>query len=181
MKKVIILIFLVCGIFSCDDSKDIERFEEYMNVYIPLTIEKNSILQTIPLVKNSVNFVEIPHLNFANDTLFLLGAYCGGMVAPPEDLHVEFSFIPDSLVSLQKKNVPQSVYRQLPEDYYSIENWNVTIPKGHENGYLPVNLKLSQIPAGSKFILPIQISKVSKYDLDLEKSFILLAIHKPDK
>ncbi|RHJ86708.1 DUF1735 domain-containing protein [Parabacteroides sp. AM08-6] len=181
MKKVILFISIICCIFSCNDSKDIDRIEEYMNVYIPLCVEKNSILQTVPLVKNSVNFVEISNFNFNSDTLFLLGAYCGGTLAPSEDLKVEFSLATDSLVSLQKKNVSQSVYQQLPEKYYSIENWNVTIPKGHENGYLNVNLKLSQIPAGSKFILPIRINSVSKYDLDPEKSFILLAINKPDK
>lgn len=181
MKGLMLLILLSCFMFSCNDSKDIDRDEEYMNVYIPLTNQKNSVLQMIPIVKNSVNFVEMSNLNFSADTLFKLGAYCGGMVSPATDVKVEFSLITDSLVSLQKKQVPQSDYQLLPEQYYSVNNWNVTIPKGHENGYLEINLRLSQIPAGSQFILPVQIAQVSSYMLDPDRSFILLAINKPDK
>lgn len=181
MRRLLFLLLATSFMFSCNDAKDIDRDEEYMNVYIPLTIQKNSVLQTIPIVKNDVNFVELSGLNFASDTLFTLGAYCGGMVAPSEDLQVEFALLPDSLVSLQKKNVPQSVYQLLPENYYSVDNWNVTIPKGRENGYLDVNLKLSQIPAGSKYVLPVRISHVSRYMLDPGRSFILLAITKPEK
>lgn len=181
MKKLMFLIMLSCFMFSCNDAKDIDRDEEYMNVYIPMTIQKNSVLQTVPIVRNSVNFVEMSGLNFSADTLFQLGAYCGGMVAPLEDLALELSLETDSLASLQNKKVPQSTYQLLPEKYYSVDNWNVTIPKGHENGYLNVNLKLSQIPAGSRFILPVRISKVSNYMLDPERSFILLAINNPDK
>ena len=183
MKKIISFLFLICclSIISCNDSKDIDRLEEYMSIYIPRTIEKSTTLQTVPLVKNNVNFVELSGLDFKRDTTFVLGVYCGGTVAPSEDVHVKLALETDSLVSLQKKNVPQSVYVQLPENFYSIDNWNVIIPKGRENGYLNIDLKLSQIPARSKYILPVRIDNISKYALNPEMSFILLAINKPDK
>lgn len=175
MKNFLLLCFCGLLLYGCQDPT-IERSEEYMNVYIPLIHEKAALLQTVPIITNTVNYVELERLEFSKDTTFYLGAYCSGMVLPSEDVNVEFSLAIDSLTSLQKKGTPQSAYSLLPSEYYSIDSWETKIPKNQVNGYLKIELKTSSIPVGSNFILPIQISKISNYQLDQPNSFILLGI-----
>lgn len=179
MKKFLLSYF--CGLFllGCQDPT-VERSEEYMSVYIPMVQEKKALLQTVPIVANSVNYVELEKLEFSKDTTFYLGAYCSGMVLPSEDIKVEFSLASDSLSSLQRKGVAQSAYTILPQEYYSIDSWEATIPRNKSNGYLKIMLGTSAIPAGSNFILPIKITKISKYQLDISNSFILLGIRNQD-
>lgn len=181
MKKHLLFLWLACCIYGCNDPTDVTREDEYMHVYIPLTIEKNSVLQTVPIVYNDVNFVAMDKLDFSKDTLLLLGAYCGGTNLPAKDIRVEFSLATDTLLSLQNKPVPQAIYQLLPENYYSVNSWSQTIPKRNTNCYMEIEIKLTQIPEGSKFILPVKVNDVSNYAIDPEKSFILLGIDKPVK
>ena len=167
--------------YGCDNPRDIDRQDEYMNVYLPMTIEKNNILQHVPLIYNDVNFLELEGLNFSKDTTFVLGAYCAGTNFTSQDVSVDFSLANDILLSLQSKPVPQAAYQLLPESYYTVNSWNQSITKGETNCYMNIELKLTQLPAGSHFILPVKVDKVSKYNIDPEKSFILLGISKPSK
>ena len=175
MKNFLLLCFCWILIYGCQDPT-IERNEEYMNVYIPMVKEKEALLQTVPIINNSVNYVELKKLDFSKDTTLYLGAYCSGMVLPSEDIEVEFSLATDSLTSLQKKGDSQSNYLILPKEYYIIDSWKTIIPRHKTNAYLEILLKTSSIPAGSNFILPVKISNISKYQLDMSNSFILIGI-----
>lgn len=175
MNKVILYSFCGLLLFGCKDPV-VERSEEYMNVYIPMVQKKETLLQMAPIVTNTVNYVELENLKFDKDTTFYLGVYCGGMVLPSEDVKVEFSIATDSLSSLQKKGVFQSNFTMLPQEYYSIDSWETIIPRNKTTGYLEIILRTSDIPVESNFILPIKVSNVSKYQLDLPNSFILLGV-----
>lgn len=171
------LLFCCCGLllYGCQDPT-VERSEEFMYVSIPFVHEKAALLQTVPIITNTVNYVELEGLEFSKDTTFYLGAYCSGMVLPSGNVQVEFSLATDSLSSLQKKGVPQSAYSLLPDEYYSIDSWETIIPEKQVNGYLEIKLKTASIPIGRNYILPIKISKISNYQLDQPNSFILLGI-----
>lgn len=178
MFRIIIIILMTLTLLIQCESPEVSRQEEYMKVYIPMVQQKNSTLQTSPLILNSVNFVPLNELDFSKDTTLFVGVYCGGMVLPDENIFVEFELETDSLTSLQKKNSVQSSFSLLPEQYYSIDSWKVEIPRNNVNGYLKVNLKNTLIPEGSKYILPLRIKQVSKYEIDPSTSFILLGIEK---
>lgn len=175
MKNFLLLCFCGLLIYGCQDPT-VERSEEYMNVYIPMVQEKETLLQTVPIITNSVNYVELENLDFSKDTTFYLGAYCSGMVLSSEDIEIEFSLATDSLTSLQRKGASQSKYSILPQEYFTIDSWETVIPRQKTNGFLEILLKTSSIPAGSNYILPVKISNISKYQLDLPNSFILLGI-----
>lgn len=179
MRKFILLFLTSLSFFwiACEDPA-VPRQEEYMTLYLPMVQEKSSVLQAFPLVSNTVNYVELDKLSFERDTLLKIGVYCGGMVVPQQEVKIEFALATDSLSSLQQKGVPESSYPLLPEEYYSIASWNVTIPQGNPNGYLEVQLKNTEIPQGGQFILPLKIKSTSVYTLNEAASFILLGINK---
>ena len=175
MRNKLLLLLMVIFAAGCEDP-NVERDPEYMNIYIPKSHEKSDLLQTVPIVYNTVNFVKLTGLDFNKDTVLLVGAYCGGMILNGGDITLEFALAEDSLASLQNKPVSQAVYKNLPAEYYTVDNWTVRIPKNDTNGYLKVNLKNSLIPENSQFILPLRIKSSSKYSIDPSFSFILLAI-----
>lgn len=178
MKKVFYLSCIMMTMFlsRCYDP-DVERDEEYMTIYIPMCQEKISTLQNIPLVENTVNFVPL-HLNTEKDTLLKVGVYCGGMVLPAKDINLKMGLELDSLISLQEKDVPQSVYKLLPENYYTVDSWDITIPRGQISENLNINIKCSEIPSGSNYVLPLKIVNTSDYTINSASSFLLLGINK---
>lgn len=169
-------VFLILFAGACSDPYKLP--EEYMQVFIPLVTDKAEVLQEVPLVKNSVNFVPVQALGFEKDSLFRLGIYCSGTNNPSEDIHVKLALATDSLQALQRKGIPQSGYLMLPESLYSVKSWEVVIPKGQECAYFDVELKNTRIPEGSTYILPIKIEYVSKYAYKESNSFILLGFER---
>lgn len=178
MKKVFYLSCVIMTMFlsKCYDPS-VERDEEYMTIYIPMCQEKISTLQNIPLVENTVNFVPL-HFKTEKDTLLKVGVYCGGMILPMADINLKMGLELDSLISLQEKGVPLSVYKLLPENYYTVDSWDITIPKGQVSENLNIDIKYSEIPSGSKYVLPLKIVNSSDYAINRASSFLLLGINK---
>jgi hypothetical protein len=177
MNKFLFTFMLGAGVLATSCNKDPERPQEYMTVYMPLVgNNKAERLRDVPIVFNTVNLLENIKFSKERDTVFNLGIYCGGSIMPQQDIALKLALATDSLTSLQKKGVSQSVYTLLPAEYYNIDSWEANIPQGEVMTYFPISIKTSAIPQDSQYVLPIRIESTNVYELDNSRSFILLAI-----
>lgn len=145
MVKKTIMLILIGALFlfqACyDDYK--ENFD-YTTTYFPRQFPLRTLVE-----------------EDGKDLTFQIGAVLGGKYS--NDVNEEIAFqVQDTF--LNADNFPQ--YTMLPENYYTIENTNITIPSGKFNGNVTVTLDkdafLSDPLANTNhYALPVEITEAS--------------------
>ncbi|MGM9737461.1 MAG: DUF1735 domain-containing protein [Candidatus Cryptobacteroides sp.] len=151
MKKILLTLLCIPLLFSCfkDDQK-----MEYAKIYFPLAAR-------------AVNGVFNASFNMDADTSFIVGAYCAGSIFTPVDVDVEIALAEEEFAASKAGNASLAAYELLPEDLYEIEpsNLKLTIKAGTERADLRVHFKTGMFEAGKKYVLPLKLVSVSKYEI----------------
>ncbi len=152
MRKLLPLFLLVSIAFTaCQDDEEMK----YASIYFPLATwaDSDGIFQT--------------EFDFSRDTTYIVGAYCAGSILPEGDIQVVVELAADSLAKAQA-TIPELLnYELLPDNAYSVtpEDMTCVIRKGTERGDLSVTFHTSQLDADKKYILPLRILSVSRYEI----------------
>lgn len=152
MRKLLPIFLLVCIAFaSCQEDEEMR----YASIYFPLATwaDGNGVFQA--------------EFDFTKDTTYIVGAYCAGSIMPEGDILVTMELAADSLAAAQQKVSALQAYELMPQAAYSIqpENMQCVIRKGVERGDLLVTFHTSQLDADKKYILPLRIQSVSRYEI----------------
>lgn len=163
MKNKLIA-FVLCTLFfvSCDDEEQMQ----YANIYFPLST----------WASKSDFFVA--DFSYEKDTTFVVGAYCGGSIAVPQDVRVVIGLATDSLQRLQLRDPSFGSYELLPEDSYEITPSDrvAIIEKGTHRGDLAVLFRTTRLDPSKQYVLPLRIESTSHYEIASRHSYLFFGI-----
>lgn len=111
-----------------------------------------------------------------------ISIYCGGSDELKSDVTV--TLVPDveAMEAYNAKNYDESeAYKQLvvlPEEYYEIPTYTVTVKAGTEYTKVPIRLKTERLDPDVYYAIPLSIARISQYELneDLKTIFYQVSL-----
>lgn len=82
-----------------------------------------------------------------------------GNAGASQDINVVLELAPDALVTYNDENSEHFV--ELPSSLYTVDTWNLTIPKGQKKASMNLKLKTSEFDFDEEYALPVRIKTVS--------------------
>jgi len=161
MKKLTIYLMLCLAVLvaGCSDLPD-EQFEKYAII-----------------VKNGYHEWNLPYNGESEITSYISIAVSGTSIIS-EDMVVNIEIKPENLEAYNFDKFrydTSSYYELLPDDCYEIDATEVVVKAGEEYGLLPVRFKIDKMDKYLNYILPIEITSVSRYSIgsnDYNKALI---------
>lgn len=158
MKKYYHLLFILfAGFAACTkedqtlDPKDSNNVIEFYNV-VPDVIASPTT-STYPMYIYS--FDAIP----GQEQDFKVTVNYAGEGTAPEDIAVAIELAPDAIDVYNDDN--SEGFIELPTSLYSIDTWNVTIPKGQKQASITFKLKTADFDFAEAYAIPLRIKTVS--------------------
>lgn len=154
MKKIFLgglfLLFLV----SC--SNHVDFGEQYKKV--------------VYIVKSDNKVYVRQHKISAEEQEGGISLYCGGSDVLKEDVTVTLVSDEEAMRVYNSKNFDETnQYKKLillPEEYYTIPSYSVTIKAGTEYTKMPINLVTKNINPDSCYVIPLSIGEISQYEVN---------------
>ena len=160
MKKTILILLAVAGIFTaCDNKLPDEMFVKHV------LINQNGFREY------ELNYVNTP----IKDTVVTVAI--NGSSKLDRNIHVTLAINPDTLDGYnweQYRNDQSLYYEILPEDCYTFDGEDIVIQAGTEYSDVPIRFYLDKIDKEKKFILPISIVSTSEYSIGNPKYSTIL-------
>ena len=161
-----LLLLMSCAFFlrSCGDDEEMQ----YANIYFPLSTWA------------SKSDFFIANFDYAKDTTYIVGAYCGGSIPVPQNVSVSIGLSVDSLKKLQLKEPSFASYEVLPEGSYDITPADtVAVIKENTNrGDLRIIFHTTKLDPTKQYVLPLRIKATSHYELAPQHSYLFFGIKK---
>lgn len=165
MKNKLLLLML-CAFFllSCGDDEEMR----YANIYFPLSTWASKC-----------DFF-IANFDYAKDTTYVVGVYCGGSLPVPQNVNVSIGLSVDSLKKLQVKEPSFANYEVLPEGSYDITPADTVamIKKNTNRGDLRIIFHTTKLDPTKQYVLPLRIKSTSHYELAPQHSYLFFGIKK---
>lgn len=114
----------------------------------------------------------------------LLALYASGTTPLDEDCTIKLTLDTEAIGNYNQLNFDtqfDSYAMQLPEEHYSIENWEVVMKAGENTAFMPINVNIDNLLPLETYFIPIRIEKVSKYMTSLTKYYALLEVHRKNE
>lgn len=165
MKNKLLLLALGALLFSnCKEEEEMQ----YAQIYFPLSAwaEKSDFF--------------VAHFDYARDTTYIIGAYCGGSIPVPQDVRVSIELATDSLQRLQATDPSFAAYELLPEGSYEVTpaDWVAVIKENTSRGDLKVVYHTTLLDPAKQYVLPLRIQSTSHYELASQHSYLFFGIKK---
>ncbi len=161
-----LLLLMSCAFFllSCGDDEEMQ----YANIYFPLSTWA------------SKSDFFIANFDYAKDTTYIVGAYCGGSIPVPQNVSVSIGLSVDSLKKLQLKEPSFASYEVLPKGSYDITPADtVAVIKENTNrGDLRIIFHTTKLDPTKQYVLPLRIKATSHYELAPQHSYLFFGIKK---
>lgn len=160
MKKTILILLAVAGLFAaCDNKLPDEMFVKHVLIN-----------------QNGFREYELNYVNASiKDTVITVAI--NGSSKLDRDVRINLAINPDTLNGYnweQYRNDKSLYYEMLPEDCYSFDGNDIVIHAGTEYTDVPVQFYLDKIDKEKKFILPISIVSTSEYSIGNPKYSTIL-------
>jgi hypothetical protein len=114
----------------------------------------------------------------------LLALYASGTTPLDEDCTIKLTLDTEAIGNYNQVNFDtqfDSYAMQLPDENYSVKNWEVVMKAGENTAFLPINVTIDDLLPWETYFIPIRIEKVSKYMTSLSKYYALLEIHRKNE
>lgn len=150
IKKTILLLCIVTGLYSCKDEYDLpdQPLSNYIKVYMPLAV--NNPVRTTLGIADTLQYITY-------------GACYGGRDYPESDINLRFRVNAALIDSFNQAN--GTGYELLPENSYTLSSIEGVIKKGELNtSPFRINIHTkgdNAMPALKDFILPLAIEQSS--------------------
>lgn len=109
-----------------------------------------------------------------------ISLYCGGSDVLKEDVKVTIVSNVEAMEAYNNKNFEDINQHKklivLPDEYYSIASYSVTIKAGTEYLKFPIILKTEGLNADSSYAIPLSISDASNYEINKDLQTIFYQI-----
>ena len=111
-----------------------------------------------------------------------ISVVCGGSKSNPEEVTVTLERDNNDWLDYVNRanfDIDTEKYHLLfPEDKYEIPSWTATLPARSDDPYVNVAVHVNQqgLSADSTYFIPIAVKSVSRYEVNTEKSNMLLRI-----
>lgn len=154
MKKLFLGGLFLLFLASC--SNHVDFGEQYKKV--------------IYIVKSSNKVYTCQHKILSEEQEGSISLYCGGSDVLKEDVTV--TLVPDeeAMRIYNSKNFDETnQYKKLvllPEEYYTIPSYTVTIKSGTEYAKMPIHLVTKNINPDSCYVIPLSIGEISQYEVN---------------
>jgi hypothetical protein len=167
MKKYLILIIPVflMGFISCNEDEIFER-EQYKIVFT-LVSEKNH------------NVFNVLHDLDSTESTGYIAVSCGGTNPTETDLNITMVQDIEPFDRYNKDNFDMNVtqYAQrLSPAHFSIDDYNITIPKGKRSGQMFIRVRPDGLSPDSAYFIPLKVDSYSAYEVNPDKSDVLYRV-----
>ncbi len=154
MKRIIslvLIVFLMTGIFSCQNEEWGFADFDYTTTYFPYQYPVRTLVLGDYYFDNSND----------NDHKFLIGAHMGGVYENKEDIVVTIG-VDNSLADHVYNSVGGTPIKALPQSYYTLSNTStIVIPRGEVFGTVEVQLTPAffedTLAIGTNYVIPLRI------------------------
>ena len=139
-------------------------------------LDEEQYIKKVSLV-GANEIIQTKKVSYSSDGSLYTSVSIGGSLPPATDVNVTIGLADDeNLVVYNRKNVlPGEIkYQKLPAEWYTIDNWTVTIKQGELYARLPIKVDVSKIECDSLYVLPLEIKSVSAYEKVQEDTVLLL-------
>lgn len=161
-KKMRMLLFisLVLALSACDRDEVFEK-EQYKNVFA--------------LISGSGNVSSKYHF-LGSETVGYIAASLGGTTSTTKDIKV--TLVEDVYFIDEYNRVNYDVDKTkyvlpLPQENYSIDGYEFTIPAGKVSGRLPVRIRPDGLSPDRKYAFALRVESYSAYEVNPEKNYII--------
>lgn len=164
INKVIPVIILLMGLFSCDRDKVFEM-EQYKNVFALISGTDNVYEKFFDL-RDSIS-------------IGYLSASCGGTNPTQKDI---FATIVEDCTLIDDYNrinfdVEYEEYAlALPKSNYIIDSYQLKIPEGVTKGTLSLQIRAEGLSPDSVYFIPLKVDSHDSYEVNPEKNFVLYQV-----
>jgi hypothetical protein len=154
------------GFVACDSDKMYEK-----EMYHP-------VLYLLSSGTENVYTIVIPFKETDATGYFSVG--CGGSLPNPEEVVIDLE--PDTVLYDKYNRINfddiNSYARLLPSTRYEISSYRVTLPANSPEQYVKIPMKINQqgLSPDSIYFIPVAIKSVSKYEVNPDKSNVLLRV-----
>jgi hypothetical protein len=153
---------------GCTDSSMYDKEMYHPVIYLISSGDQNVYTVVIPFKEsNPVTYVSVG---------------CGGSKSNPEEVTVVLEQDNNDLFDRYNRTNfdidTDKFARLLPQNRYEIPSWNVTFPANSPESYANVEVRLNQqgLSPDSIYFVPIAIKSVSQYEINPDKSNMLLRV-----
>jgi hypothetical protein len=166
--KIVIIVVLLAGMFSCNDRDELFEREQYKKVFALLSDDEYNVFAEEHLLGNA----EI-------ETDGWVAASCGGSLPTKEAIQIRMVEDKSVLDRYNKGNfdVDEDKYAHyLSGDKYDIENFNITIPAGERTGRMKIRIRANGLSPDSVYFIPLRVDAYTAYELNPTKSNVLYRV-----
>lgn len=119
--------------------------------------------------------------SFGDESVGYLSIYAGGTTPIDRDVDVELEVYSDFLRTYNQRVYGDSYSnyaQELDPDYYTVDNWHVTLKAGSNKPYVmfPIKVNVNNISLEENYYIPIRIKSVSDYMISEDKQNVLYQI-----
>ncbi|MFT4093887.1 MAG: DUF4973 domain-containing protein [Niabella sp.] len=131
-------------------------------------------INEVSFVKSGVTTVYAKYNSEGGQVTLKVPVVVSGTTGNNDDISVTIGIDKDTLADLNfdRFRLRDDLYfLELPTANYSFESMTTTIPKGSDEGYFNLNLKMQGLDMINKYILPVEIVSTSKNNVSTRKWF----------
>jgi len=162
--KFLLVVALICGIFSCKRDEVYER-EQFKNVFA--------------LVSSTDNVSAWIHDLRAPESTGFISASLGGTNPSTKDIRISLVEDPKLIdaYNLNAFDVNTSRYiRPLSKRKYTIDSYEFTIPAGEVKAFIPVKVRPGGLSPDSSYFIAVKVDSYSAYEVNPEKDYMLYRV-----
>jgi hypothetical protein len=156
----------VAMIFSCADSDELFKREQYKHVFALLSDDGFNI------------FAEEHDLELSESQGYV-SAVCGGSLPTTKDIDITILEDEALLMQYNRSNfdLDESQYAQwLPSDKYTIASYGIKIPAGERIGKMSIKVNPAGLSPDSVYFVPLRVDRFNSYEMNPTKSNVLYRV-----
>jgi hypothetical protein len=164
--KFTVLVLTGVMIFSCTDSDELFKREQYKNVFALLSDDGFNI------------FAEEHNLD-SSESQGYVSAVCGGSLPTTRDINITIVEDGTLLRHYNRSNFDEdeSKYAKwLPADKYTIENYGITVPAGERRGLMSIKVRPAGLSPDTVYFVPLRADRFNSYEMNPTKSSVLYRV-----